>query len=672
MIFEISDTGELVLADVSKNPWQDAREKKGPHFSPIQLQLSGVNNCDHSFAKHNGTSGSKNLRCVSHTVFERGDTKKLELVLADSDARVTLHYELYSDISCVRSWSEIENISENPIGVEYISSFAFNGLSTGDQKADECIRVMIPHSAWYKESNWKSYSLSELGYEKRSAISWKKIAVSNSGTWSTKDYLPMGALVSPERKSAMLWQIESNNSWQWEISDAANDLYLCLSGPTEQESHWHKELRTGERFESVKVCVAFGEDFDSSLAEMTKYRRKITNRSRADGHLPVIFNDYMNCLWANPTEEKSLALIDKAASLGAEYYCMDAGWYADGFWWDLVGEWKESRTRFPNGLRKVFDYVRSKGMIPGIWVEIEVMGINCPLARVFDDDCFFVRHGRRVIDSGRYQLDFRNPRVREHATKVIDRLVTEYGVGYIKNDYNIESGIGTELYSDSFGDGLLSHSRAVCEWVAEIKAKYPELIWENCSSGGMRMDYAQLSVADIQSTSDQNVCEFNTHIAASVASAVLPEQAAVWAYPLASDTQSAFITNMVNALPLRIHLSGEAFNWSNEQMALVREAIDCYKATRSGISEAIPFYPLGIPQYSDKNFCSAYKLASSIRLAVWRLDGGCESIFIPIEDSADRTPKILFPSVSASRVESVDGGIKVILPEPGSAVYIEL
>ena len=38
--------------------------------------------------------------------------------------------------------------------------------------------------------------------------------------------------------------------------------------------------------------------------------------------------------------------------------------------------------------------------------------------------------------------------------EVIDRLVSQYGVGYIKMDYNIEPGIGTEYNSDSVGDGL--------------------------------------------------------------------------------------------------------------------------------------------------------------------------------------------------------------------------
>ncbi|GGI46621.1 hypothetical protein GCM10008018_18010 [Paenibacillus marchantiophytorum] len=31
-------------------------------------------------------------------------------------------------------------------------------------------------------------------------------------------------------------------------------------------------------------------------------------------------------------------------------------------------------------------YIRSKGMIPGLWLEIEVMGINCELAGKLPDE----------------------------------------------------------------------------------------------------------------------------------------------------------------------------------------------------------------------------------------------------------------------------------------------
>lgn len=94
---------------------------------------------------------------------------------------------------------------------------------------------------------------------------------------------------------------------------------------------------------------------------------------------------------------KEYPLIDAAAEAGCEYFCIDAGWYSAGIWWDNVGEWQESRERFPEGMKKVTDYIRSKGLIPGVWLEIEVMGINCPKAKNVPDDWFFMRHGKRYM-----------------------------------------------------------------------------------------------------------------------------------------------------------------------------------------------------------------------------------------------------------------------------------
>ena len=170
---------------------------------------------------------------------------------------------------------------------------------------------------------------------------------------------------------------------------------------------------------------------------------------------------------------------------------------------DGVGEWRPSEKRFPGGFKEVMDAIRDAGMIPGAWLELEVMGVNCPLAKQLPDSWFFMRHGRRVCDKGRYQLDFRNAEVRDYAERVIDRMVNEYGVGYIKMDYNIEPGTGTDQQADSTGQGLLEHNRAYLAWIDHIFEKYPELIIENCSSGGMRTDYAMLARHSLQSTSDQ-------------------------------------------------------------------------------------------------------------------------------------------------------------------------
>ncbi|MBQ9744550.1 MAG: alpha-galactosidase [Clostridia bacterium] len=668
---DILDNGGVILKDFSASYTEDNR-KTDPRFCNIaEIHINGKNPDDHHFAKHTGGSETYTLKYSSHRYYENSLGNKLEFVLSNDSIEATVHYQLYSGISTVRAWTEVKNISSLPVGLEYVASFSYTGFDTGSKNVQDKIRVLIPHNTWCREADWREYTLSQLGYEKTTEFSGKRISVHNTGSFSCKEFLPMGAVMNMESKNMYLWQIENNGSWQWEISDIDNMLYMKLSGPTEQENGWYKELMPGEVFESVKVAIALGTDFNSALEALTQYRRKIVRKKTTDYTLPVIFNDYMNCLMGDPTEDKVLPIIDIASELGAEYFCIDAGWYADGTWWDSVGEWMPSTWRFPRGLQYLLNRIREKGMIPGLWLEIEVMGINCPLVKNLPDSFFFMRHGKRVIDHGRYQLDFRNPEVRKFATGVIDRLVTEYGVGYIKNDYNIEIGCGTEQNADSFGDGLLSHNRAYLSWLDEIHEKYPSLVWENCSSGGMRMEYASLTHADIQSVSDQTDYRHNAKVASACATAVLPEQGAIWSYPKTGDTKNAFVMNMVNSMLKRIHLSGQVYGWTPEETELVKDAIRVYKNIRSVIPKSIPFYPLGIPQYDGEFLCEAYKFEGSVHMAVWRMETDCDTVTIPLNKKI-RDAKILYPLNNNSEIKITENTVTVKLYEKLTASVFKL
>ncbi len=53
----------------------------------------------------------------------------------------------------------------------------------------------------------------------------------------------------------------------------------------------------------------------------------------------------------------------------------------------VTGE--RAKNAFRTGVREITDYIRSKGMIPGVWLELEVMGINCHMAQEVPDDWFF-------------------------------------------------------------------------------------------------------------------------------------------------------------------------------------------------------------------------------------------------------------------------------------------
>ncbi len=641
MLFEVTEERKIKLLHFSASPFSDADISswgKTEPFNVVEVQVSGLDRAgERHGTKYVRTSPGYRLVLKEFRDDRNAAGRKIEVETQDEETGlvVTSHYQFYDGIAVVRAWTTLYNGGKEDLGIEYVSSFAITGIEKeGIRLPEDKLELWIPHNGWQKELHWNRYRLDELGMSSTQpeAIrrTSKTIGINNAGNWSTKEYIPMGYLYNEEAGSALYWQIEHNGSWYWEIADQDGHLYLKLSGPTEHQSHWWKNLTPGESFESVPVSVgSLIGGFDEAMGELTKYRRAIRRPNADNENLPVIFNDYMNCLFADPTTEKELPLIEAAKEAGCEYYVIDAGWYADGFWWDYVGEWLPSAKRFPNGLEEVTNRIVEKGMVPGVWLELEVMGIKCPLADQVPEDWYFIRHGKKVSDRSRYQLDFRNPAVQKYASDVIDRLVRDYRVGYIKMDYNIEPGIGTEIGADSFGEGLLGHERAYLEWLQGIFEKYPQLVIENCSSGGLRMDYAMLSRYSIQSTSDtEDYIKYST-IAANAPSALTPEQAAVWSYPLKEGDDEEAIFNMVNAMLLRIHQSGHLAQISRERFALVKEGIDYYKKIRRDLRQGLPFWPLGPASYQDGWASVAIVSGKKTYMAVWRRGSQESTVTLP-------------------------------------------
>ena len=362
----VSSEGRASLRILSRGEVEHVRDKDA--WGPlVEMHICGENPNDHHMAKHTGGSATFTLKYKTHKYYENELGNKLEVYLSDERMDVCAHFQFYRDIAVFRTWTTVVNTGVSDLGIEYISTFSYSGIDEGNLPLDEKMRILIPHNAWCREANWHSYTPGELGYAPLTYFSGKRILVSNTGSWSAKEYLPIGAYQNLETQNTVMWQIEHNGSWAWEISDIDRMLYLKISGPNEQEHDWYKELKQGESFETVKASICVAKDFNEAIGEMTKYRRKIVTNNAQNEYLPIIFNDYMNCLMGDPTEEKSLPIIDRAAKIGAEYYCVDAGWYADGTWWDSVGEWKPSSWRFQSGLKRLFDKIHARGMIPGIW-----------------------------------------------------------------------------------------------------------------------------------------------------------------------------------------------------------------------------------------------------------------------------------------------------------------
>ena len=651
---KVTADGDVRLLNLSSNEPKPCGNEKW--YRLVEIQESGLNQKDHHGCKHTGTQPGSLLRYKSHALNRNHYGSKLEIVQEWQGLEVISHIQFYDGIAVVSSWTEIANHSKEAHPIEYISSFALTGFS--GEKREGIIH--IPHNTWFGECQWKSYTMNEFGYDPvHDEFSMKRINLSSTGSWPASEYLPMGSFENDGQTTT--WQIETSASWTWEISDIGGMLYLQISGPSYQENNFLKNLKPGERFLSERCAVAFSnDDFQESIRELTKYRRAIRRKNEDNEHPSVIFNDYMNCLMGDPTTEKEYPLIDAAAKSGCKYYCIDCGWYDDGEWWNGVGEWLPSKARFPGGIKEPLDYIRSKGMIPGLWLELEVMGIECPLAKRVPKDWFFQRNGRPIIDHSRYQLDFRNPKVIEFADSVIARLVNEYGVGYIKMDYNINVGVGTDYNADSAGEGLLGHTRAYLNWIDSIFSRYPELVIENCGSGGMRMTYPLLRQHSVQSVTDQTDYIKMAAIACNCMTAVTPEQAAIWSYPLKDGNEEETVFNMVNAVLFRIHQSGHLPELSAARLKLVKEGIDYHKSICNKLKDGLPFWPTGLATMSDAFHCVGIHCGDTAFLAVWNISSE-ENIEIPLASVAgsNASVKCVYPKTLPTNF-SWDADVKIL------------
>lgn len=303
---------------------------------------------------------------------------------------------------------------------------------------------------------------------------------------------------------------------------------------------------------------------------------------------------------------------------------MDSGWYAapGEHWWPGVGGWEVSRSRFPgDAFEQIFKRIRERGMIPGIWLEAEAVGVESQVAKEKPEDWFLHRHGKRVQYNRRFFWNLRNPDVVTYLDGIVDRLIRDYGIGYIKNDYNIDLLQGAEDAADSFGDGLLLHTRALYAWIDGIHSRHPQLIWENCAAGGLRCDYGILSHSQIQSSSDQESCADYARMVGANLALVLPEQCATWCYPMQKDSLETVAMNVVNALVCRIHLSGELASLSPEAFSLVKSGIEIYKNYRRLLRQALPCYPSGraTPLPGSDFHTVALVGDAGILLTVWKL-----------------------------------------------------
>jgi len=251
-------------------------------FNLVEVNVSGLDKpLERHGAGFTATAPGYTLRYRHHEDSRNNDGRKLVFTLYDEHTGldVEVHYQFYTALSLLRSWTQVRNQGQTPLTLEYLSSFVINGIEKeGGANWGDNFTVHIPHNSWTRELQWRQYTFDDLGFmpciKKGLQRSSKPLHYGNTGAWSSKEFLPMAFLEDNSTGAGLFWQIEHNGSWHWEIGDQADHLYLQLSGPNEFYHHWYKQLQPGDEFCSVPVAIGVTTGgFTDAIATLTQIGR---------------------------------------------------------------------------------------------------------------------------------------------------------------------------------------------------------------------------------------------------------------------------------------------------------------------------------------------------------------------------------------------------------------
>lgn len=279
-------------------------------------------------------------------------------------------------------------------------------------------------------------------------------------------------------------------------------------------------VRPGEKVISPKIHIGqiYG-DLDTAVNAFNEHLRlSVIPRRNQPLRFPIEYNHGAFTENCQITRQKMWDEVDIAASIGAEMFVVDAGWFgtADGSWFEQRGDWNEHEL-LENGLCEVFDHAREKGMMCGLWMEAEGINFTSKLAQKHPD--WFVRAYGHELPI----LNLLLPEVEQFVYDTVTGVIDKYRLDLFRIDGGLKEPI--DVVGDSgIEGGSWEYFEKLYAIFERIRAEYPQLYLENCSGGGGRSDLGMMRRFDWLQVTDNFAPVAQLRTVYGMTLALAPEQ----------------------------------------------------------------------------------------------------------------------------------------------------
>jgi alpha-galactosidase len=338
---------------------------------------------------------------------KNGNGASVILISADKSIELTLQFLLYPGSPAIRKKLKIKNLSGSAVKLESVDIEKFN--VTG---------YLATTFSWICHDYGRRRSIGPYDGNMQDAL----LTVHNSD-WQ------QGVVIGNEaagviKHSSVFWQEET----------------IC-AGLTHKDAMYpfRKYILPGETFTTPQVFTMVynhQKDPDEMLnTAVPDFVRKCMGIRLSElVHKPTfVYNTWVPFKKAI-NEKLLMELAKSAADAGMKEFVIDDGW-ADNY-----GDWNIDKKKFPNGLKPVFDYIKSLGMKPGLWVSV---GSASPESKVFKahPEWFVLdeqqKHFNLHIEDSSIVTACFSTGWYDYIKEVLQKLTLEYGLEYLKLDFTV-------------------------------------------------------------------------------------------------------------------------------------------------------------------------------------------------------------------------------------------
>lgn len=440
--------------------------------------------------------GKKKLSGLPATYVEdEEEAETLEITLRDSQlqAVIVLSYTIFRDFPVLARNTRFQNEGAQKITLQRALSAAVD--------MPDCDYEMIHLSgAWGRERHIKTRRL-EQGiqgiYSMRGA--------------SSAEHNPFIVLKRPhateDEGEVFGFSLVYSGNHIEQVEVDTNNMTRILIGIHPDTFEW--TMDKGEEFQTPEAVMVYSDKGINHMSQTfhSLYRTRLARGYWRDKPRPILINNW-EATEMEFTEEQVLSIAKAGKELGMELFVLDDGWFG-GREDDTrgLGDWYVTNfEKLPDGITGLSKKISEMGMLFGLWFEPEMVNRKTNLYQKHPD-WVICAPGRTASPSrNQYVLDFSNQAVVDYIYGLMEKVLSEGEISYVKWDMNRYI---TECYSNvcpSLEQGKVYHKYilGVYRLYERLTTRFPEILFESCASGGGRFDAGILYYAPQTWTSDDS------------------------------------------------------------------------------------------------------------------------------------------------------------------------